>query len=286
MGSSQSAESIQEQFSSSFSENITKVFNKKVNSSTSTVSGTNYVKIEIGPKAVVNCNIDIQQKQVIDNKTFSFFKNMDESSLKTDIKEALNNSLKSDQSQESASLSLVPYNKQDSATIQKVTQTVKKVIENIVENSTLNNCTNTFEAGNTYVMTINGKLNCKGGGIKVTQDLVLKNAADCISDTIVKNMFENKQITDLTATALASQKITVNQWGAIIGLAIIGIIVLVAGYIYMKSRDPSQYMGMMGGGGGPPVIEYFPHPKISQFQQNHNYTPSAPPLTGFRFKFY
>lgn len=284
MGSSQSVESIQEQVSSSLSENINKVFNKKVNASTSTVSGTNYVRIEIGPKAIVNCNIDVTQKQVIDNKTFSFFKNMDESTLKTDIKEALKNSLASDQKSESASLSLVPYNKQDSATKQKVTQTVKKVVENIIENSTLNTCTNTFEAGNTFVLPIYGKLNCdKGGGIKVTQELLLKNAADCVSDTIVKQMFENKQISDLAANVVSSQSITVNQWGAIIGLAIIGIVILVLVYAYMKSKDPSQYAGMLGtgvgSGGGPPIFYGSPPPPAYEY-------PREGYSTGFRFKFY
>jgi hypothetical protein len=280
MGSAQSTESIQEQFSTSISENLTKVFNKKVNASTSTVSGQNYVRIEIGPKAVVNCNIDVTQRQVIDNKVFSFFKNMDESSLKTDIKEAVKNTLQSTQSQESASLSLVPYNKQDSANIQRVNQTVKKVIENIVENTTLNSCTNTFEAGNTYVMTINGKLNCdKGGGIKITQDLVLKNAADCVSDTIVKNMFENKQITDLTSEALASQKITVNQWGAIIGLAIIAIILIVAAYVYMKTKT-GGVENIMNRGPPPPYQE------STEGVPSPFYAPSGLGNVSFRFKYY
>jgi hypothetical protein len=291
MGSSQSAESIQEQFSSSISENLTKVFNKKVNTSSSSVTGVQEIYINFGKRATLtNCDLDVSQKQTIDAATYSFFKDMSDSSLKTDIKDALNNALKSDQSQESASLSLVPYNKQDSANIQRVTQIVKKVVENVVDNQTFNNCTARLDANQLMTINFNAPIDCKGKSLKFTQEMLLKSLANCVSDTVTKQTFENKQIADLTATAVASQKITVNQWGAIIGLAIIGIIVLVAGYIYMKSKDPSQFAGMMGGGGGgrgPPI--FYPSPQQEQWNRNYRppeyeYPEGYP--TGFRFKFY
>jgi hypothetical protein len=203
------------------------------------VSSGQTITVIVGQKGEIDCrNVIISQEATVSSNLISYFKSTDINNLKNQMMDAVNNSLKSDQKSTSPSVTLVPYNEQSTKNIQVMDTRIKSIIENIVRNETFSSCNVSVNVNQQIVFPIYGKVKCgPDGKLQITQKTIIESLANCMTDTVVTNLFKNTQVKELENNAKSSQSQLVSSAALIIIAIVVVIIVLIALYIYVKSKS-------------------------------------------------
>lgn len=238
MGSSQSNTSKMSTVNDIINKNVTNVVNNTINTTNQNCSGTQDVNVLFGPGSVTNagCPVNVSQTMTIDCKTSSYFQQQNDQTLKTQVDTALDNSLSSKQSAESASLTLVPYNQQSQSNIQDINNYIKNIVEKNLTSNVTNQCLAIAKAAQNGKFEFNGICNAP---INFTQDMLIKQYSDCVASSVNKILTDDTNIQKLSNTTTSDQSLKVSSWGAIIAIIVIAIIIIAIGFIALKAFQSS-----------------------------------------------
>lgn len=238
MGNNQSNTSTMSTVNDIISKNITNVVNNTINTTNQNCSGTQDVSVTFGPNSVTttNCPVKIGQSMSIDCKTQSYFQQQNDQTLQTQVNTALDNSLNSNQSNESASLTLVPYNQQSSTNIQNLNNYIKNIVEKNLTSNVTNQCLAIAKGAQNGNFVFNGTCN---GPITFTQDMLIKQYSDCIASSVNQILTNDSNIQKLANTTTSSQSNTVSSVGAIVAVIVIAIVLIGIGYFAFKAFQSS-----------------------------------------------
>lgn len=240
MGNKQSSQSSKTSLTDVVNKNMLNSFTRNMNEQSSNCSGTQYAEFTSGPQSeIVGCDLNMNQKMALDCKAQGYFASQNENSLKADIQNSLDQSFKSDQKQENPSFTLVPYSEQNSQDRVNVENYIKNTVERNLTTENLNKCLAIAKGAQEGKITILGKYTCREGqGIDLTQDMLIKQYAQCGADIVNKTLTDDKFVSDLKTKAESSQSNLTSGYGAIIALVFILIIVGAAMY-FMFKRSPA-----------------------------------------------
>jgi hypothetical protein len=247
MGNVQSAESSKTSVTDIVNKNMLNSFTKNLNEQSSQCSGTQYAEFKSGPGSeITGCDLNVKQKMALDCKAQAYFSSQNENSLKSEIKNSLDQSFKSDQKQENPSFTLVPYSEQNSSDRVNVENYIKNIVERNLTTENLNKCIAIAKGAQDGKITILGKYSCRPGeGINITQEMLLQQYAQCASDIVNKTLTDDKFINDLKIKAESSQSNLTSGYGAIMALVIILIIIGIGAY-FMFKRSPAGMTSDIG----------------------------------------
>lgn len=241
MGQKQSAESIQRSFTEAISKNMTEIVTKTMNSQNLDTSINQSVQLDIRKGAVFNCSLEVLNKAKASSQAVAYFQTNTTTDMQNQIKQAVDNALKTSKEQESPSFSLVPYSQQDSNTFQEINNKVLNIIDTVIKNETFNSCNSKIAGKQDIYIPISGTVNCpKGGEWKLTNEMVAENISNCAVNNVITQVFKNSTMQDLVNKAVDDQKNIISGWGAIAAIAIILVIILVVAYIIYKIRSPPK----------------------------------------------
>jgi hypothetical protein len=248
MGTSQSNMSKMSTVNDIINKNITNVVNNTINTTNQNCSGTQDLNVVFGPNSVTNpgCPVNVYQTMTIDCKTQSYFQQQNDQTLKSQVNTALENSLNSQQSAESASLTLVPYNQQSQSNIQEINNYIKNIVEKNLTSDVTNQCLTIARGAQGGKFEFNGICNAP---INFTQDMLIKQYTDCIASSVNKILTDDTNIQKLANTTTSEQKIKVNSWGAIIAIIVVAIVFIALFYFGVKAFQSSPQgstLKMMG----------------------------------------
>ena len=240
MGSTQSSESVKESVTDMVNKNMLNSFTKNVNEQSSQCTGSQYAEFISGPGSeIVGCDLTIGQTMTLDCKAQAYFASQNESSLKAEIQNSLDQSFKSEQAQENPSFTLVPYSSQNNEDRVNVQNYIKNIVERNLTSENLNKCIAIAKGAQEGKITILGKYTCTNGkDISINQDMLLQQYAQCGSDIVNKTITEDKFINDIATTAASSQSNLTSGYGAIMALIII-VVILGIGAYFMFKRSPA-----------------------------------------------
>ena len=120
-------------------ENARRFRTKNLNEQSSQCNATQYAEFISGPGSEINCDLNFNQKMALDCKAQAYFSSQSENSLKADIQNSLDQSFKSQQSNENPSFTLVPYSDQSSSDRVNVENYIKTIVERNLTSENLNN---------------------------------------------------------------------------------------------------------------------------------------------------
>lgn len=235
MGQQQSSVNYQQIVYESFSEKISEIINKNIQNTTGSVDIFQNMKITFGTEAELkNCNIAISQNVEVTQKLHSFLQTTQEAQIKNMLDQAIQNSLDTKQNQNSPAFTLVPYSQQSAENYQIMSQKLISITKNIIQNTNFSECIAKLDSLQNLVFEFNGKLDCSPSGlIEITQNLIVENIVNCSTSSIVKNLFENKEMTDIVNKAESDQKQTITLSG-LIKLLIVILAIIIIGFVIYK----------------------------------------------------
>lgn len=247
MGSKQSSYAEKNITTDVINKNMLNSFTRNLNEQSSNCSGTQYAEFLAGPQSdIVGCDLNINQKMGLDCKAQAYFASQNENSLKADIQNSLDQSLKSEQKNENPSFTLVPYSNQSNTDLVNVQNHIKNIVERNLTTENLNKCLAIAKGAQEGKITILGKYTCKEGkGINLTQDMVVEQYAQCGADIVNKTLTDDKFISDLKTKAESSQSNLTSGYGAVFALVFFLIIIGAAAY-FMFKRSPAGMASDIG----------------------------------------
>ena len=164
MGTTQSSYAEKNITTDIINKNMLNSFTRNVNEQSSNCSGTQYAEFLSGPQSeIIGCDLNINQKMGLDCKAQAYFASQNENSLKADIQNSLDQSLKSEQKNENPSFTLVPYSDQSNTDIVNVQNHIKNIVERNLTTENLNKCLAIAKGVQEGKITILGKYTCKEG---------------------------------------------------------------------------------------------------------------------------
>ena len=258
MGNKQSSYAKKNITADIINKNMLNSFTRSLNEQSSNCSGTQYAEFLSGPQSeIIGCDLNINQKMALDCKAQAYFASQNENSLKGEIKNSLDQSFKSDQKQENPSFTLVPYSEQNSSDRVNVSNYIKNIVERNLTTENLNKCLAIAKGAQEGKITILGKYTCtEGKDIKIKQDMLVEQYAQCSSDIVNKTLTDDKFISDLKTKAESSQSNLTSGYGAII--AIIIILLIVGVVLYFKFGGSRMAAASSSPGYAPPQVQYAP----------------------------
>lgn len=247
MGNRQSNESIKKSVTDIINRNIYNSFTKNVNEQNQTCSGRQDIEFINGEKGeIVNCDTILIQTLGLDCKAQAYFKSQNENKLTSQIKNSLDQSFTSDQKNENPSFTLVPWSDQSSADTMEIQNYIKNVVERNLTTENLNKCLSIAQGAQKGKFVNQGKIDCsEKGSVGITQEMIVKQYAQCSSDIVNKAIVTDSFINDVVTKAATTQSNVTSGYGAIIGIIVIAIIIFIIIFFLFKRSPAAQTSAIM-----------------------------------------
>ena len=238
MGNQQSNESIMKTTNDIINKNITNVVNNTINQTNQNCSGTQNVNVVFGPnsRTLRGCPVTVGQTMTIDCKAQSYFSQQSDQTLKSQVNTALDNTLNSNQANESASLTLVPYNSQNNSNRQEINNYIKNIVEKNLTSDVTNQCLTIAKGAQDGRFEFNGICDSP---INFTQDMLIRQYTDCIASNVNKIITDDTTIQKLANTTASSQENKVSSTALIIGLIMTAIVFIALSFFALKAFQSS-----------------------------------------------
>jgi hypothetical protein len=221
------------------------VLNEQMTNNSVECSAINNQNVIFGPGSsirVLNGNINISQKNVVECSLDSVISTDNSTEIETKLKNALDN-LMDQQSKTTTGFMATAFSDQEAR--QNFRSIVQNAVSTTIRNSTISSCAVSVTAINNSTVRIDGTIYLENGDLDISQEALVKSSAKCIVNSVINNI--SKSDIDSTLKNVQTQSLVAEVRGFFESLGSLGNILIIIAVLVVVALLGFGAFKLMGG---------------------------------------